>query len=216
MSGIDFIGQQMKDARVAAVALLCMTLSACSMSRISPEYLPQGLLKENASSGASVAVSVVDRINNTAPTQSGDSGFSLFQRISPGKQVICDSCIHQFGTPPIEIVKRLVSGALLYDGASPNGDGSKRLEVHVLQFEFFEPQRNTGFDLRLQGRVGLRAIVFDHGSAVADWSYLESSVFSPGPMAFRGDVEEWVSRTASLSVEHVLSDARISGALKGP
>lgn len=216
MTGINFVGQQMKYVQVAAVALVCMVLSACGASRISPEYIPQGLLKENGASGALVAVSVVDRINNTAPTQSGASGIFAIRRISPGEQLICESCTHQFSTAPIEIVKRFVSSALLHEGASPNGDGSKRVEVQVLQFEFFEPGRTTDMDLKLQGRVGLRAIVIDHGSTIADWSYLESNVFSPGSTALPGDIEEWVSRTTSLSVEHLLSDSQISGALKSP
>jgi hypothetical protein len=216
MTDINLVGRQTKYAQVVAAALACIILSACSVSRISPAYVPQGLLKENGSSRVPVAVSIVDHISNTAPAQSGAPGFFLFRHNPAGEQLICDSCAYQFGALPVEIVKGLVTSALQREGASLTADASRRVEVQVLQFEFFEPARNAGVAVKWQGRVGLRAIVTDHGSPVADWSYHEANVFSPGSTVFRGDIEEWASRTVSLSVEHVLSDSRISEALNRP
>lgn len=216
MAIINLAERQMKRIHAAALALICVALSACSVSRISPAYVSQGLLKENGLSHVPTTLSVVDHIRNTAPAQSGASGFGLLRHNPPGEQLICETCTYQFAAPPTELVRQFVSSALLREGALLSGDGSKRVEIQVLQFEFFESSQSRGVSLNWQGQVGLRAIVTAHGSAVADCSHLESDEFNPGSTVFRGDIEEWVSRTVSQGVEHVLSDPRILDALKSP
>lgn len=199
----NLLGAWKRHLCAASLIAVCALLGACGTSSLSPQYVSQGMLSQGSASGP-VVLHVVDRISNTAPMPSSSSGVSFFQHNAAGEQLVCPSCAYQLDASPVELVRQFVEQALQRQGMAVSNNASRRLVVEVLRFEFFEPEHGASLDLRLQGWIGLHATVFDHGVSVADNVHLESNPFMPGATLFRGDVENWVSRSVSLSVENTL------------
>jgi hypothetical protein len=199
--------------RVLALALVVLPLAACSDTRLSPTYSPQGILTDPWHSAPPVDLNVVDHIRNTAPL--APSSFLGIQRTAPGAQIICDGCAYYIVSPPVELVKGIVTDTLVRQGVPLSGSANKKIRVEILQFEFFVPKASAGRDLVLEGRVRLRVTVTGTGGVIADTNYMEASEFSFGKIGESNDMQEWVSRTVSAAVEHTLSDPQVSAALGG-
>jgi len=216
MSSANNFAYSISFVRAIALAVVFFSISACTTSRISPQYVPQGLLTDWKTFDPTIEIATVDRIQNLAPVPTDSSSFLGIRRNVLGNQMICEHCSYQLDLSPTDLVKQFLNSALQRNVATLAVHRTKKLEVQVLQFEFFAPKENAGFDFHMEGRVRLRAIVMDNSVVVADRAYLESRDFSSGSTVLGEEIEEWVSTTVSSAVEHVLSDAQISEGLQKP
>jgi hypothetical protein len=192
-----------------ALLFVCVSLSACGGPGLAPEYSPQGVFAPIPT--GPIQLTVVDRIENSAALPSESSSLLGARRNARGVQMICAACAYQFDVPPADLTKRFLLAALHQPAAAVGS--AKKLEVRILQFEFFEPKAKRGAGIHMEGRITLRAIVTANGVVVADRTRSESGSYDFGLTVLAGEVEENVAATLSSAVENLIADPQIRDAL---
>lgn len=202
--------------RALTLVLAVLPLVACSNTRLSPAYSPQGILTEAWHAGAPVNLVVVDRIHNTAPLPSEGSNILGVRRIARGTQLVCNGCTFELETSPTTLVQQIVTDVLALQGTTFSAAAGRKIEVQVLQFEFLVSNDASGRELRLVGRVGVHVIVSDNGVVVVDRYAVEANKPETGPIASAEEMRDEVSKTVSAAIERILSDPQVSEALSRP
>lgn len=197
--------------KIVALAFAVTLSAGCSSMYLSVAYSPQGILADTHRPGEPIALTVVDRIHNTAPLST--LRIMGIQRTAPGAQLICDTCTYQFATPPVELVRQIVGEVLARQGTPLASAAVKRAEVQIHQFEFYLTKGANGVGLQVEGRVGLELILTAPEGVVVDRSLIEAAATDPDSSVGVGDLQDLVSRTVSAAVERVLSDPKMFSAL---
>lgn len=197
-------------SKVVALAFAVVLTAGCSSPQLVVAYSPQGILDAAQRAGVPVALTVVDRIHNTAPLAA--SNILGVQRTALGAQIICDTCVYQLAKPPVEVVRLIVGDVFARQGTPLASAAAKKVEVQVHQFEFYLSKNSEGHGFQAEGKVGLKVIVAGPDGVSVERFLTETGSFSSEAIVSPGDMQEFVSRTVSAAIERVLSDAKMFAA----